>query len=92
MKFDQNDMIRIKPYIWAVFRGHNLASRQASPAPGRVTDNQALRRILGLVMRLPEHEAERVLARQLDLSGGKMTDELERQVMEIIMRNRLYSR
>jgi hypothetical protein len=33
-----------------------------------------------------------VLARQLDLSGGKMTDELERQVMEIIMRNRLYSR
>jgi hypothetical protein len=69
-----------------------LASRRASPAPGWVTDNQVLRRILGLVIRPHEHEAERVLARQLDLSGGKMTDELERQVMEIIMRNRLYSR
>jgi hypothetical protein len=51
--------------------GHNLASRRASPAPGRVTDNQVLRRILGLVMRPHEHEAERVLARQLDPSGGK---------------------
>jgi hypothetical protein len=72
--------------------GHNLASRRASPAPGRVTHHQALRRILGLVLRPHEHGAERVLARQLDLSSGKMTDELERQVMEIIMRNRLYSR
>jgi hypothetical protein len=44
------------------------------------------------LIRPHEHEAERVLARQLELSGGKMTDELERQVMEIIMRNRLYSR
>jgi hypothetical protein len=85
-------MIRIKAHIWAVFRGHNLASRRASPAPGRGTDNQVLRRILGLVMRPHEHDAARALARQLDLSGGKMTDELERQVMEIIMRNRLYSR
>jgi hypothetical protein len=85
-------MIRIKPHIWAAFRGHNLASRRASPAAARVTDNQVLRRILGLMMRPHEYEAERVLARQLDLSGGKMTDELERQVMEIIMRNRLYSR
>jgi hypothetical protein len=85
-------MIRIKPHIWAVFRGRNLASRRASPAPRQVTDNRALRGILDLVMRPHEHEAERVLARQLDLSGGKMTDELERQVMEIIMRNRLYSR
>jgi hypothetical protein len=85
-------MIRIKPQIWAVFRGRNLASRRASPTPRRVTDNQVLRRILGLVMRPHEREAERVLARQLDLSGGKMTDELERQVMEIIMRDRLYSR
>jgi hypothetical protein len=85
-------MIRIKPHIWAVFRDHNSASRRASPAPGQVNDNQVLRRILGLVMRPYEHDAERVLARQLDLSGGKMTDELERQVMEIIMRSRLYSR
>jgi hypothetical protein len=92
LRFDQNDMIRIIPHIWTVLRGHNLAIRHASHAPGRVTDNQVLRRILGMVMRLHEHEAERVLARQLDLSGGKMTDELERQVMEIIMRNRLYSR
>jgi hypothetical protein len=85
-------MIRIR-LIWAVFRGHSLANRRAFPAPGRVIDNQVLRRILDLVVRPhPQHEAERVLARQLELSGGKMTDELERQVMEIIMRNRLYSR
>ena len=82
-------MIRIR-FMWRVFRGHSLASRRASPATGRVTDNQVLRRILGRVIRPHEHGAERVLARQLDLSGGKMTDELERQVMEIIMRNRLY--
>jgi hypothetical protein len=77
---------------YAVHRGHlapYFADTRSSSSPSTANKPGLLRRFFDAIVDARQQSADREIARQLERSGGRLTDSIEREIIENLMSGNL---